>query len=138
MKLIEEKFNSRFARWEIALPAGDIAQRKRGKIQKGGWVIRYLFGADEKGEYLDCYAQHRNCEDHYRLYANGERQNLPTPWDVYQITGDPIADAKAKEAFLAHNQEVASLLAEKGFGIEGNEPLGIQLNSLLRTTDTGG
>ena len=136
MKTIEEKFNSRFARWEIALPAGDIDQRKRGKIQKGGWAIWYLFGSDESGEYLDVYALHRSCEDHYRLYESGGQKNLPTPWDVYPVTGDPVADAKEKEAFFAHNQEVAKLLAKKGFGMEGDEPLGAQLNSFLRTTDT--
>lgn len=134
MDKIAEQFNFRFHRWEIELPPDDIAQRRRGKIQKGGWVVWYLFGRDETGEYLDVYAQHRNCEDHYRLYESGERKNLPTPWDVYPVTGDPVADAKEKEAFLAHNQEVGKLLANKGFGMEGDEPLGIQVNALLHTT----
>lgn len=138
MDKIAEQFNFRFHRWEIELPSDDIVQRNRGKIQKGGWVVWYLFGSDEKGEFLDYFGSHRNCEDHCRIYESGEKLGLPTPWDVYRVTGDPVADAKEKAAFLAHNQEVAQLLASKGFGMEGDEPLGAQLNSLLRTTDGGG
>lgn len=132
MKIIEEKFNSRFARWGIVLPTEDIAPRKRGKIVKSGWAIWYLFGADDKGEYLDYYSQHRMGGDHCRLYENGERQGLPTMWEVCRVTGNPVADAKEREIFLKHNLEVSNLLAEKGFRMEGDEPTGVQVNNLLR------
>lgn len=132
MNMIAEKFNARFARWGIVLPPEDIAQRQHGKILKGGWAIWYLFSADDKGEYLDCYSQHRMGGDHYRLYENGERQGLPAMWEVCRVTGDPVVDAKEREVFLKHNQEIAKLLAEKGFGMEGNEPTGVQVNNLLR------
>ncbi len=137
MDMIEEKFNARFARWGIVLPTEDITQRKRGKIVKGGWAIWYLFGADENGGYLDYYSQHRMGGDHCRLYENGERQNLPAMWEVCRVTGDPVADAKERDVFLKHNLEISNLLAEKGFGMEGNEPLSVQVNTLLRTTDAG-
>ena len=53
MKNIESKFNATFAHWGIRLPAGAVEQRERGKIVQTGWAIWYLFGSDEKGEYLD-------------------------------------------------------------------------------------
>lgn len=102
MKIIEEQFNARFARHHIVLPPEDIAQRKSGEIVQGGWAIEYLFGADEKGEYLDYYAVHKMHwgADHCRLYENGERQELPTMRDVHLVTGDPVADAKEEQACL--------------------------------------
>ena len=138
MQMIEENFNTRFVRWEITLPPEDIAQRKRGKILKGGWAIWYLFGADEKGEYLDYYSVHRMGGDHCRIYESGEKQGLPTMWEVCRVTGDPVADAEEKEAFFKHNQGISKLLAEKGFGMDGDEPLGVQVNTLLCTNDVEG
>jgi hypothetical protein len=132
MKIVEEKFNTRFARWEIVLPTEDFAQRMHGKILKGGWAIWYLFGSDENGEYLDYYAEHRMGGEHCRIYVNGEKQSLPTMQEVFRVTGDSVADTKEKEAFFKHNQGVSKLLVNKGFGIEGDEPLGVQISHLLR------
>lgn len=132
MTIIEEKFNARFARWEIVLPTDDVAQRKRGKILKGGWAIWYLFGSDENGEYLDYYAEHRMGGEHCRMYENGEKKNLPTMQEVFRVIGDSFADATEKEAFFQHNLCVSKLLIDKGFGMEGDEPLGVQVSHLLR------
>lgn len=108
MKIIEEQFNARFARDHIVLPPEDIAQRKSGAIVKGGWTIEYLFGADEKGEYLDYYARHKMSwgADHCRLYESGEKQELPTTMDVHLVTGNPVADTKEEQAFLKRNQGI--------------------------------
>jgi hypothetical protein len=70
MTNIESKFNDSFAHWEIRLPSDAVEHRKRGKIVQAGWAIWYLFGFDEKGEYLDYYASHRMTNDrHVRIYA---------------------------------------------------------------------
>ena len=60
MTVIESKFNERFSLWKIHLPRGAVKQRKRGKIVQAGWSIWYLFGSDEKGDYMDYYASHRH------------------------------------------------------------------------------
>lgn len=138
MRMFEEIFNTQFAHWEIVLPPEDVAQRKRGKILIGGWAIWYLFGADEKGEYLDYYSIHRMGGDHCRIYESGEKHALPNMWEWYQVTGDPVTDAKEEEAYFKHNQGISRLLAEKGFGMDGDEPLGVQINTLLRTNDIDG
>lgn len=74
---IGEVFNHTFAHWQISLPAGSIEAHQRGEIRGAGWTIRYLFGEDENGEYLDYYASHRMTNDrHVRIYANGSIEHL--------------------------------------------------------------
>ena len=58
MHQIEQAFTRRFAHWAIALPKTAVTARLRGEIKKAGWSIQYLFGEDERGEYLDYYASH--------------------------------------------------------------------------------
>jgi hypothetical protein len=74
---IEQRFNERFKKWQIRLPPEDIAERRRGMILERGWSIKYLFGRNEKGEYLDVYASHRMTDDtHERVYESGEVEEL--------------------------------------------------------------
>jgi hypothetical protein len=132
MTNIESGFNERFAHWEIRLPPDDIERRKRGKIVKAGWAIWYLFGSDEKGEYLDYYASHRMTNDwHERIYADGRSENLPTIGDMRPCSKDPEEDAQLEAEYFAENQRVAKMLEEKGFGLAGDEPGGVQVNRYL-------
>src|SRR5438477_12918830 len=132
MKKIESEFNKEFSYWDIRLPADDIAQRRRGKIAKEGWAIWYLFGTDEKGEYLDYYASHRMTNDrHERIYSDG-RRGLPSLNDMREASKDPEEDARLQAEFYDRNQKIAAMLEEKGFGIEGDEPGGVQINRSLK------
>ena len=106
--------------------------RRRGKIVEAGWAIWYLFGLDEKGEYLDYYASHRMTSDeHVRIYADGEVEALPTIADFRMASQDPEEDARLEAEYYAENQRVARMLEAKGFGIEGDEPGGVQMNRFL-------
>jgi hypothetical protein len=79
MDTAAELFNRDFSRWAIRLPPEDVAHRHRGRINQEGWAIWYLFGTEDRGEYLDYYAAHRMTDDrHIRIYASGEREDLPT------------------------------------------------------------
>jgi hypothetical protein len=130
---IEDRFNSSFSTWGIHVPSQDIANRRRGKIVKAGWAIWYLFGSDQKGEYLDYYASHRMTNDrHVRIYASGEVEGLPTIGEFRPCSQDPEEDKKLEAAYYAENQRIATLLEEKGFGIAGDEPGGVQINRALR------
>lgn len=132
MEEIERQFNEMFSRWNIRLAPNDIANRRRGKIVKAGWAIWYLFDSDEKGEYLDYYASHRMTSDsHVRIHANGEDESLPTIQSMRVVSRDPEEDARLAREHLARNQQVAKMLKDKGFGIEGDEPGGIQINRYL-------
>ena len=133
MNEIKSQFDSEFSPWEISLPAEALSTRSRGKIVKSGWAIWYLLGSDDKGEYLDYYASHRMTNDrHVRIYASGENLLLPTVSSFCLASDDPDEDARLQAEYLAENQRVAELLQAKGFGIEGDEPGGVQINRALR------
>ena len=91
-----------------------------------------MFGSDEKGEYLDYYASHRMTNDrHVRIYASGEQEDLPTIQEFRLCSQDPEEDKRLEAKYYAENQRVARLLQEKGFGIAGDEPGGVQINRAL-------
>jgi len=138
MKLVEDQFNSTFARWKILLPSGDVENRHRGKIVKAGWAIWYLFGSDKKGEFLDYYASHRMTNDrHVRIYSSGEMKGLPVIREMRICSKDPEEDKRLETKFCAANQRVERLLKKKGFGITGDEPGGVQINRFLRVRGSG-
>lgn len=132
MQEIERQFNDTYAPWNIRLPLRHIEQRRGGKIVASGWVIWYLFGSDEKGEYLDYYASHRMTSDqHVRIYASGERVTLPVISEFYVTSQDPEEKSRLEAEYFANNRQVARMLEAKGFGIEGDEPGGVQINRFL-------
>jgi hypothetical protein len=133
MKKIESRFNELFAPWAICLPPGDIEQRKRGRIVQAGWAIWYLFGRDDQGEYLDHYSSHRMTTDcHERIREDGTHERLPAISTWRLSSEDPVEDARLEAEHFAENQEIEKLLQEKGFGITGDEPGGVQVNRFLR------
>ncbi len=115
------------------LPAENVASRRRGKIVARGWAIWYLFGVDERGEYLDYYASHRMTEDqHVRIYADGECVSLPAIQGLRIASKDPEEDARLAAEHDAKNRETAEMLKAKGFWLEGDEPGGVAMNWYLR------
>ncbi|MGH3088829.1 MAG: hypothetical protein ACRDSJ_16100 [Rubrobacteraceae bacterium] len=136
MNEMEARFNDAFSNWSIRLPPEDVAARRRGKIVEAGWAIWYLFGSDERGEYLDYYASHRMTEDrHVRIHANGHMEDLPAIAGMRMASQDPEEDARLEAEHLAENQRIAKMLEAKGFGIEGDEPGGVQINRFLRISE---
>jgi hypothetical protein len=108
-------FAGEFAMSDIFLPEEDVECRQRGKIVKDGWEILYLFGSDEKAEYLEYYASHRMTNDrHVRIYADGQREDLPSLLDFRQASQDPQENERLKEEFHAENRRVLTMLKEKG------------------------
>jgi hypothetical protein len=133
VRKIEGRFQLAFYRWGIALPPEDVRERRRGKIVAAGWAIWYPFGEDERGEYLDYYASHRMTDDRYvRIYEDGAEERLPTVSTFQIISGNKRENARLEAEYLEHNRRVGRLLEEKGFGIAGDEPGGVQMNRYLR------
>jgi hypothetical protein len=129
---IELRFRDEFAHWDITLPPEHVRERRRGKIVEAGWAIWYLFGEDERGEYLDYYASHRMTNDrHIRIYEDGTEERLPTVSTMRLASQDPDEDARLAAEHLEENRRAAKMLQEKGFGIEGDEPGGVQINRHL-------
>lgn len=124
-KNLATAFGRRFSNWQIRLPRADLKARQRGEVRKAGWSIQYLFGRDERGEYVDVYSDHRMAgSDHFRLYADGECVPLPDLMQTYayrpEIPGD---EQRAATEFYEHNRRVAALLAEKRFSLGLNDSL---------------
>lgn len=134
MTKIEAYFRDYFKHWNFQLPSEDVRNRRRGKIVEAGWVVWYLFGTDSKGDYLDFYAAHRMTNDrHVRVYEDGSEELLPTIRTGVRVTGDPEEDARLKAEFYEDNRQVAKILEEKGFCVEGDEPGGVLINRHLVT-----
>ena len=115
MKLIAETFNS-FDHWGIVLPEEDMQNRSGGYIQNAGWLIQYCFGNDDHGEYLDYYAAHRMTDDeHVRIYEDGQVKNLPALRSMRLVSKDPVEDKRLEDEYYQENQQIAKMLAEKGF-----------------------
>jgi hypothetical protein len=137
MEKIEKRFNDEFSPWDIRLPEEDVTNRWRGKIIEAGWAIWYLFGSDERGEYVDYYASHRMTTDqHARIYANGNEEHLPVIESMRIVSRDPKEDARFEAEYFARNQRVSRMLEEKGFGMVGDEPALTQVNRYLHTNKT--
>ncbi len=91
-----EAFEQDFAQWDLHLPADAITTKRGGQIRDAGWSIRYNFGDDARGEYLDYYATGHDVVDnppgddlHVRIYESGERVALPTVLEAYMYGRDP-------------------------------------------------
>lgn len=80
-------------------------------------IIRYLFGSDEKGEYLDFLESSKMGGDaHKRIYEDGSEEWLPTPMTFHRVfPDDPERTAQSEAEYFAHNQRVGKLLRGKGF-----------------------
>ena len=114
MESIISNFNRYFANWEIELPAEAVANRQGGKIMQAGWIIWYVFGEDESGEYLDFLAAHRMTNDrHERIYADGRTEALETQREMRRVSSDPEEDARLKEEYYEHNRRVGRELDDK-------------------------
>lgn len=113
---IPETFARTFAMSNLRLPRKALASRSAGTIAKKGWLIQYLFGKDEKGEYLDVYSSHRHPGDsHERFRPDGSREDLPFLSTMRAASEDPVEDKRLEEDFYRENREIAEMLVKKGF-----------------------
>ena len=141
---LRQRFNRAFARWEIELPADALSPGVVWQIVQRGWTIwtRFDIGADDGREYLDYYAMHRMTNDrHVRLYADGDREDLPAMPGYYSYPQD-ATEAEREEVrrkHFAHNQAVEELLDEKGFVMTDQAHGSARVNRYLQThPDTKG
>jgi len=111
-------FNETFAPWNITLPADALENRRRGMIQSAGWIIHYLFGTDEQGEYMDYYTAHRMTNDrHIRIYAGGTVKELEAPLEftVYPADCTPEEKARIDKEYFETNRRIYAELKKKWF-----------------------
>ncbi len=115
------------------MPSEAVRERRQGKIVEAGWAIWYLFGSDERGEYLDYYASHRMMggDEHTRLREDGSREGLNAISSMRPASDNLKEDARLEAEHREETRRVAGMLEEKGFGMTGDEPGGVQINRFL-------
>lgn len=120
---IQSAFAKFFSYFGHELPEEDVLMRRRGQIggeddgdYSMGDVVRYLFGRNDRSEYLDFYCSHRHAGDqHWRIFDDGSMEQLDVPTSWRHSSDDPEEDARLQEAFYAENTRIYQMLREKGF-----------------------
>ena len=114
-------FNKHFELWGIALPPDAEQRCPRGTSVSRGWTVKYCFGKDQDGKFLDYYAAHRMTNDrHLRIRDNGNVEGLPAYPDALQLWEPKYVERATK------------LLEAKGFGITGDEHGSYLVHDYLR------
>ena len=114
-------FNQDFERWGITLPPDAERRCPKGTIVSRGWTVKYRFGEDQDGKYLDYYAAHRMTNDsHVRIRDNGDFESLPAYPDASEDWDAEYID------------RVSNLLEAKGFVTTGDEHGSYLLHDYLR------
>lgn len=75
---------------------------------------------------------------HVRIYADGRVEYLPTIAGMRLASEDAEEDARLQAEYRAENERIARMLEAKGFGIEGDEPGGVQINRFLHVDEQQG
>ena len=132
------RINRDFAHRGIELPVDATSPGKVWLIVQRGWTIwtRFDTSAEDGRERLDYYSMHRMASDgHVRLYADGERENLPVMAESYVIAqGATKAECEAlRSRFFADNQAVERLLDEKGFVMTDQAHPSAQVSRYFKT-----
>lgn len=123
LNLTLKAFAKFFSYFGHTLPEENVRLRQRGQIggeDDGdygmGDVVQYLFGRNERGEYLDFYCRHRHAGDqHWRIFEDGGMEELEVPANWSRASDDPEENARFKEEFYAYNNRVYQMLRDKGF-----------------------
>ena len=72
---------------------------------------------------------------HVRIYADGICENLPAISEFHLTSEDPEEAARLEAEYFAENQKISQMLEEKGFGLQGDEPGGVQINRTLHLNE---
>ncbi len=132
---LRAKFDETFEQWGVTLPEDDVAERRSGylKQQGGSGSVRYVFGSDDRGEYLEYYAFHRIWGDHHaRIYESGEVEALEVLQTGYPIDpDDPEVAARNEREMIERNRKLLEELETAGLMSGGPVPMSFTINATL-------
>jgi hypothetical protein len=115
---IRAEFANRFKRWNITLPAENVAKRQRGTIAEAGWCIKFIFGIENGVKYLEFSCGHRMLygEPHVQILESGEHRMLDEMLHV------SYNDSEENRLRMEHNERVKQDLIQKKIYLwTGNE-----------------
>lgn len=111
LRCIKQVFDTRYAAWNIVLPAEQVQAQRRGSIVQAGWTIQYHYVTDDQATYLDYFASHRLTNDTLnRIYADGREETLGYCQEFY--AADNI---QAERAYTEHNRQFYDRVRKSGF-----------------------
>jgi hypothetical protein len=124
LALLQDTFAKMLSRFGHQLPDDDVLHRRRGLLGYDddgdyghGDVVTYLFGKNERGEYLDFYMKHRVAGDqHIRIYedASCERLEVASPVGPRR-SDDPVENERLRREDRDEVERIHALLNAKGF-----------------------
>lgn len=124
--LLQATFANMHSHFGHQLPDDDVQHRRRGRLGGDddgdydyghGDVVTYLFGQDERGEYLDFYMCHHLAGDqHIRIYEDGssERLEVISPFGP-GVSDDPIENERWRREDGEEVTRIRAMLKAKGF-----------------------
>ena len=124
LPVLQTTFANMLSRFGHELPDEDVLYRRRGRIGDDddgdygrGDVVTYLFGQDERGEYLDFYMCHRIAGDqHIRIYEDGTSEDLEviSPFGP-RVSDDPVENERLRREDREEYARIRAMLDAKGF-----------------------
>jgi hypothetical protein len=124
LALLQATFNSMLGYFGHQLPDDDVLHRRRGRLGEDndggdygyGDVVTYLFGQDDRGEYLDYYMRHRIAGDsHIRIYEDGSWEQLDVISPFARGSADPIENERLRREDREEVARIRAILHAKGF-----------------------
>lgn len=108
-------FAEQFDLWAIQLPAASLGDRSGGVIRQSGWLIRFIWGSDGAGEFLDFHASNLLGDRHHRIREDGTVEELAAPrrWLVYPPDATKEQMRAIRDEFQAHNARIVEELERK-------------------------
>ena len=126
LALLQATFDEMLSYFGHQLPDDDVLHRRRGRVGGDddddgdygrGDVVTYLFGQDERGEYLDFYMCHRIAGDqHIRIYEDGTSEDLEviSPFGP-RVSDDPVENERLRREDQEEYERIHAMLKAKGF-----------------------
>lgn len=119
--------------WDVAVQPPPSGPHRGFARQRGGpGLVRYVFGEDERGGFLEFYSFHRVWGDlHARIHEDGTVEGLDVLETAVPVTGDPDEDRRVVEAQNERNQRLLRELDDAGLLSGGPVPASFEINAAL-------
>ena len=119
--------------WGLAVESPPAGERSGLARQRGGaGLVRYVFGEDDRGGFLEFYSFHRIWGDvHARIYEDGTVEHLDVLETAVATTGDRDEDGRRVEAQNERNRRLLRELDEAGLLSGGPVPASFEINAAI-------
>jgi hypothetical protein len=131
---IVEAFKETHPGWDAIEPPPTGPSSGALHQPEGSGLVRYMFGENDRGRYLEYYSFHRIWGDsHVRIYAAGEAEHLDTLETTLMVTDDAAEDRRQREELHHRNQRLIDELEAAGLLSGGPVPGSFTINAAIVT-----